>query len=254
MEQTNTLHGVRKGRRLSPRRLVGSMIQIQGGRTPDRAYQETDPQMDTSMSAAVVLDESGSMSGILRDVTRILCAITEPLDALGCPVQVSGFRDGWRETQAAYREPGDNGHYHREGAGIVHDIFKTFDEPLRTVKWRFANTRATGGTPMADGIQFALMSLSGRTEGHRIMFVVTDGMPNGGHGPIIKRQIRLANAAGIHVIGVGLGHGAEYVKDVFPDHVWTAQVSDMPKALISKLNELVDTRMTRKRGRRIKHD
>ena len=247
LEMNTVIHGTRRGRRLSGRFLVDSRNTLMGGQQPKRAYTQIDEAIDTSLSAAIVLDQSGSMSGCLKDVTRILCAITEPLDALGCPVQVSGFRDGQR-----WSDPGPEGHgggYHRFNA-IVHDIFKRFDEPLRSVKWRFANTRATGGTPMADGVQFGLDSLSGRTEGHRILFVITDGQPNGGHAQIIARQCRLARTAGVHVIGVGLGHGARYVTGVFPDSVWTPRISDMPKALIAKLNELIDVKAS-KRGKRI---
>jgi len=129
-------------------------------------------------------------------------------------------------------------------------VFKRFDEPLRSVKYRFANTRATGGTPMADGMQFGLDGLNERPEGHRVLFVVTDGQPNGGHKEIMARQIRLAKEAGIHVIGVGLGSGARYVQNVFPDSVWTSIISDMPKALIAKLNELLDLRGSN-RGKRM---
>jgi len=248
LEMTTTVHGIRKGRRLSTRFLVDSRNTLKGGQMPKRAYRETDAQVDTSTAAAIVLDQSGSMCGNLKDATRVLCAITEPLDKLGCPVQVSGFRDGHRHSSGNQR--GDGGDYHRYNS-IVHDVFKTFDEPLRSVKWRFANTRATGGTPMGDGVQFGLDALSGRPEGHRILFVITDGQPNGGHAAIIKRQVRLAKQAGIHVIGVGLGYGAEYVKDVFPDSVYTEKISDMPKALIAKLNELVDVKAS-KRGTRMK--
>jgi hypothetical protein len=250
LEMSTVVHGTRKGRRLSSRFLVDSRVTLMGKEQPKRAYKQVDEAQDTSLSAAVVIDESGSMSGALKDATRVLCAITEPLDALGCPVQVSGFRDGSYHARGGRYYDGPDGEYHRYG-GIVHDIFKAFDEPLRSVKWRFANTRATGGTPMADGVQFALDALSARNEGHRVMFVITDGQPNGGHAEIIRRQVRLAKDAGIHIIGVGLGYGAEYVQNVFPDSVWTANIRDMPKALIAKLNELVDVRAS-KRGKRVK--
>jgi len=240
LEMISVIHGTRRGRRLSSRFLVDSKVTLMSGKSPNRAYKQVDEEIDTSFAAALVIDESGSMSGNLEAATQVMCAIAEPLDALGCPVQASGFRNGGRYGDYSASDE-DGGNFHRCN-GIVHDIFKTFDEPLRSVKWRFANTRAVGGTPMADGVQFALDSLSGRPEGHRILFVITDGQPDGGHAQIIKRQVRLAKNAGIHVIGVGLGYGAEYVKVVFPDSVWTRNISDMPKALIEKLNELVDVR------------
>lgn len=244
MEMTSTVHGMPRGRQLSSRFLVDSKVTIMSGQVPKRAYKQRDEQIDTSLAAAVVLDQSSSMCGLLRDATRIMCAITEPLDALGCPVQVSGFRDGRYYSGDASGVQG--GHYHRTES-IIHDVFKAFHEPLRAVKWRFANTRATGGTPMADGVQFGLQALSVRPEGHRILFIVTDGQPNGGHMPIMRRQIRLAKEAGIHIVGVGIGHGARYVQGVFPDSVWSPNVADLPAALIAKLNSLVDKRAS-KRG------
>ena len=41
------------------------------------------------------------------------------------------------------------------------------------------------------------------------------------------------------------------VKRLFPDHVWASDVSGLPKLIIAKLNELVDTTAA-KRGHRMK--
>lgn len=249
MEQTHISHGVPKGRELSGHFLVDTKVSVMARENPRRAYTQRDDKLDLTMSAAIVLDQSGSMSGELETATRIMVAITEPLDNLGVPVLVLGFRDG---AGARTRTPGDVGdkrRYHRYN-GINHDIFKGWNEKFRTVRWRFANTRAGGGTPMADGIQYALMALSPRKEAHRFLFVVTDGMPMASHLPVINRQVRLAKQAGIHLIGVGIGHGATCVKTLFPDHVWSNTIKEFPKLLVAKLNELVDVRAIG-RGRKV---
>ena len=93
-EMTNTVHGVAKGRDLSERMLVDTYSSIRSGMAPKRAYYKRDVKQDTSMSAAVVLDQSSSMSGMLADATKMLMAISEPLDSLGVNVHVSGFRYG----------------------------------------------------------------------------------------------------------------------------------------------------------------
>jgi len=97
---------------------------------------------------------------------------------------------------------------------------------------------------MADGIEFALRHMEVRSEPHRFIFVITDGQPNGGHLPVIKRQLRLAKAAEIHVIGVGLGRSAQYVKGLFPDYVYSSKVSEVPKMLLEKMNSLMDMRIS----------
>ena len=250
MEMTNTVHGIRKGSALSERMLVDSRVALMGGCTPDRAYQQTDEHMDVSIAAAIVLDESGSMCDKLDVATKVMIALTEPLDGIGAKVQVSGFRDN-RNNNSNYDY--NSARDCHQWSGVTNDVFKLFDERFAAVKGRFVKTRADGGTPMANGMQFALDSLSARKEGHRFLFVITDGAPDGNHTPVINRQIRLAKQSGIHVVGVGLGYGSQYVKNLFPDHVYSDDFAKMPKLLVDKLNELIDTTAS-KRGVKYKED
>ena len=104
---------------------------------------------------------------------------------------------------------------------------------------------------MSDGIQYALDALNYRDEAHRFLFVVTDGCPNWGHEPVIRWQVRRSKAAGIHLVGVGIGSGAIYVKDLFPDHVWDSEVGEFPRRLLLKLNEIVDMRGYGKKPKRL---
>lgn len=249
LEQRGVEHGIRRGRLLSGRMLADTVAAVRGRQIPKRAFMRRDEEMDTSIAASVVIDESSSMTSLLRDATRIMIAITEPLDHIGAKVMVSGFRDGsgyFRHHPEYY----DWHRFHRHSP-IRYDVFKTFDERYATVKWRFSRTVASGGTPMADGIQFGLDALSIRSEGHRFMFVITDGQPNGDHHQVINYQIRLAKEAGIHLIGVGLGRYASYVKALFPDYVHSNRIDEIPYLLVAKLNQLVD-RAVRNRGRRMR--
>ena len=248
IEMSHTVHGVPKGRGLSSRFLVDSKAALNAQDFPTRAYFQPDIQVDMSMAVAVVLDESGSMDTLRKDATRIMTALTEPFDGLDFPTMVLGFRNGWQAEAPVSAE--DKGTYHRRH-GVQYDIFKMFHERFKSIRWRFANTRANGGTPMSDGIQYALDALNYRDEAHRFLFVVTDGCPNGGHTEVINRQIRLAKQAGIHIVGVGMGYGAQYVQTLFPDNVYTTKMADFPRLLLAKLNELVDIRAP-KRGRRMR--
>jgi len=249
----SVFHGVAKGRGLSGRFLVDSKVALASKGMPTRAYYKKGQRLDMTMAAAIVIDESSSMSSLRRDATRMMVAITEPLDRLNCEVMACGFRNGHGlRHHTSSVDPAEHNEYHRFD-GVRIDVFKAWHERFKTVQWRFANTLATGSTPMSDGIEYALQGLSLRDEAHRFMFVITDGCPDGGHEPIIKRQIRKAREAGIHIIGVGVGQGAQYVKDLFDDYVFSVTVSEIPKMLVAKLNELADIRGGR-RGKRVKKD
>jgi hypothetical protein len=248
-EMTGTVHGVRRGRDLSDRYLVDTKASLLSGKTPKRAFYAVDEKIETSISVVLELDESYSMKRRLKDATRMMVALAEPLDGLGAAVMAAGFRNG-KHADLSGVNPNDLDGCHRVH-GVTHDVFKTFDEPFRAARHRFANTQAEGSTPMSDGLQFALDNIEGRPEAHRVVFVLTDGAPDTGHAAVIKRQVRLAKRAGIHVIGVGVGSGARRVMDLFDDHVYSPSFHEAPRLLVKKLNEVVDARMLSRRGRRM---
>lgn len=238
-------HGVRRGRGLSERMFVDDVCALRAGAMPERPDYDVEDEIDVSASVCVVLDESSSMRDRLQLATLMLIALTEPMDGLQFPTMAIGFRDGKNTGDVPPDEHGKGYKFH----GACIDVFKAFHEPFRSVRWRFANTRATATTPMADGIQYGLEALQERTEDHRIMFVITDGHPNGDHKPFIQWQLERARAAGILIVGVGIGSGASYVSTLFPDSVYSRTVSELPVKLVSKLNDLLDFR-SGGRGRR----
>ena len=242
MEFSHTTHGLKRGRGLSARTLVDTALSVRAGIQPKRAYYDTDTVIDTSIACAICLDESGSMDDSLVEASKMLLALAEPIDSIGGKVLAYGFRDG--------RQWVDGGQGHREDCSMIYDVFKSWEERFVTVKGRFANTIATGGTPMAEGIQFGLDNLELRTEKHRILFVLTDGEPNYGHRPVIKRQIRVAKEAGIHIVGIGWGYYGRGVQTLYPDHCWADSEAEIPKLLVAKLRSLLKEKVGR-RGQRV---
>jgi hypothetical protein len=249
-EMVSTTHGVRRGRKISNRRLTDTAVELLANENPSRPYQITDASVDTSLAQCLVLDQSGSMYSQVYQVAQTMMVMADCVESIGGKTMALGFRDG---QNAHYS---DSAHYdttYHRVHGVRYDIFKMWEEKFINAKWRFAHTQATGGTPMADGIQYGLLALNERREAHRIMWVITDGCPNSPHEKVIARQIRLAKAAGIHVIGIGIGDGAQYVKKLFPDHVWVKNVRDLPQPVVAKLNEVCDF-AGRYRGRKAKLD
>jgi hypothetical protein len=249
-EMVSTTHGVRRGRKISNRRLTDTAIELRGNENPSRPYQVTDTSVDTSVALCLVLDESGSMYSQLYQVAQAMMIMADCVESIGGKTMALGVRDG---KDASYTGPDRyDGTYHRVH-GVRYDIFKTWEETFVNAKWRFAHTQADGGTPLADGIQFGLTALNERREAHRILWVLTDGCPNSPHEKVIARQIRLATAAGIHIIGNGIGNEGQYVTKLFPNHVWVKAVRDLPQPVVAKLNELCDF-VGRYRGRKAKLD
>jgi len=241
------VHGTRAGT-LSDRRLVSSMVEIKSGRRPTRPNFQEQNKQDCSLAVGLVIDQSGSMRGENQVyAAKGAIAIAEPLDKLGAPVMVCGPRDGrWNYGDEADNEElrattgwGTHGpnKYHRTNSVVV-DIFKDWNEKINMCLDRFSNVTATGGTPLNDGIQYAMQELSERPERHRVIIVLTDGAAN--CPMVVNRQIRLAKEAGIHVIGVGIGDYCGSVTTQFPDnHIQIPDVTELPKQLLAILDGIM---------------
>ena len=194
------------------------------------------------------------MDDKLTDTSRILYTLADGLDSINAKFAICGFRSGsststsWDARDASI----DNSQYHRLYETAMHDLFKGFEERFKDIAWKLTNLKATGGTPMAEGLELALKALSSRKEGHRVIFIVTDGQPDPSHAPVLRSQIRRAREAGIQLIAVGLGRGSEYVKKVFPDSVFAFHLGEIPPQLVTKLEELVLEIGTSKRGKTVK--
>ena len=244
-------HGLRKGRHISNRMIAESVAMTRLHSRPERPFYDVSEAPDMSMAAVVVVDESASMRGTLHNTCKILLCLAESLDSIGCKTAVSGFMKSNSNEIYKMMESQDMDYdqplYHRDNAMVYH-LFKTFSERFQNVKSRFSSLTAEGDTPMGDGINFALNLLSPRNEGHRFIFVITDGQPDD-HGPV-RNRLQVAAKAGIKVIGVGLGPEARYVESAFPDSVWANNLAEIPAALVKKLTTTVE-RNEMKRGRRL---
>ena len=251
------IHGVRHGRELSERRLVESVTEIRSGRRPTRPDWDRVNKPECSLAVAVVLDQSGSMRGDEANVARAALAIATPMDKLGTSCLVIGPRSGQYSHHGInedYYGPGESSRYgrstkyHRD-RGIQIDVFKGWDEPMRRALPRFSSVVATGGTPLSDGIQFAMQELSTRPERHRVIIVLTDGCPN--CPGVVKRQIRLAKESGVTVVGVGISNGCYQVPRQFPEnHVAVERIADLPRNMLAVLDAI----MFPSRSKRIKLD
>jgi nitric oxide reductase activation protein len=155
-----------------------------------------------------------------------------------------GDREDAEELQATTGWGKAHNKYHRTQSVII-DVFKDWNEKFNMCLDRFSKVTAVGGTPLSDGIQYAMQELSDRPERHRVIIVLTDGAAN--CPKVVNRQVRLAKEAGIHVIGVGIGSGCDCVKSQFPEnYIQIPNVKDLPKRLLGILDDIMFPKTSKK--------
>jgi hypothetical protein len=132
------------------------------------------------------------------------------------------------------------------------DIFKNWDEGMNVAGVRFGSTRADDGTPLEDGIQYALQSLNNRKERHRIVICLTDGLPD--NVGVVRHQVRVAGEAKVKVVGLGLKADPS---DTYIDRnmvhtfgvgntIVTESMDTLPNTLVSYLEGVIFPQRARK--------
>lgn len=228
-EMADTVFGVHKGRGLSARHLVDTKAALMQGDSPTSAYWDRTEGEEVSTAVCMILDTSGSTQRYLQDLVQGLLAILDPLERLGCATMAFSFV--WNNT-------------------VELGKLKDWHEPFSKVKGRFGALEATGGTPTAEGLYYAIKAIEKRPEGRRLIFVVTDGEAD--DPQTVRWLTRRAKEAGIYVIGVGVTEGARNVTRLFEDHVYVPRTSELPKVLVKTLTGAMDKRSLNKRGQRAK--
>lgn len=242
LRATRIVHGLRRGTHLSERVLADTGAELMLGRYPKTPFKQKLHQPDARFSAIVVLDQSGSMYGMIQKAMQVMLAIVDPIDDLGFPVAAVGFQDSYDSSLPRPKERLSEEYHRSAGEGVQIILYKNFDTPFVQTKARFATCAAGGGTPMAEGVQAALEWIEIRKEPLKFVFVVTDGCPNGSTEEVIARQVHMAREKNILIVGVGVGAGTEATVRLFSPHgISVPTLKEVPEPL---LNLIVDRIMS----------
>jgi len=234
---TGTYHGARTGTKLSEQKYADVICDLMDNKYPESAFEAPQKQIDHSVRVILVMDLSRSMRRSYSWLTHATTAIADLFDLCGFPVMILGIQDK-PGCIVGFEDSFDDDRFHRFHA-VQYLIFKDFHEKLPYVLPRLMEFPCRGRTPLSDGIHAALQILESHQETVRMLYVITDGVPDMAQIPVIKMQQRTAREKGILVIGIGLGWESRSVVSLFEHYVWTISPEDFPEALIKKNRELL---------------
>ena len=185
---------------------------------------------------SLLVDESASMKGQGKDRTATKAAILlgETLDLLGVPLEIIGFTTAEYEARAALKLGLTPAYEHRATrcSRLEHRIYKRFDEPYGSVRSRLAGIEPRRNNWDEESLLFAYARLGARPENRKVLLVLSDGQPNGDAGHLIQ-TVKQVERRGCKVIAIGIG--ADFVKQIYTDHIVVADFRQMAAELLEIL-------------------
>jgi len=206
------------------------------------AQKREGDKIDTAIT--LLIDLSGSMSSSENSGTgahaaqRTAIAVAETLESLGIKFEILGFHNlvGVRE--------GCTG---RSWALRIEE-FKTFDEKLAKARDGLASAMDGGGNNSdGDALIAAAKRIAKRPEARKMILVLSDGRPAAGCNLELEAQhlvdmIRKVVAAGIEVLGIGLGNNGSSVREYYTkengsDHIWIREMDKIAESVLKLLKD-----------------
>ncbi|MDL1871613.1 VWA domain-containing protein [Deltaproteobacteria bacterium PRO3] len=200
------------GPRLDVRKAVETLVKNEAG-----IFSEGDLKLflrkkfptRRSHKFVLLLDESGSMKGDSQaPALQAVALFLHVLEGLRVDHVVAGFSD----------------------TPNLHKDFQDLErsEAAKNALMAELESAGGGGTNDLAGLKLAAELLAGQEAEEKTVIVVTDGMGVDTTAAYVKDL----EAAGVKVVGVGVGAGTESVTRVYGDHYQSADFRDLPKTLL----------------------
>lgn len=215
--QRTAARTVRRGNRLDPTKLY------RVGVKDDRIFARRDEKVAPNTALGLVVDLSGSMGmtqysqpkddyRVALDAAMALALALESINGVSCAAVAFPGQCGERDRVTRILSHGDR--VARRAGAFVQS--------------------ARGGTPMTGALWYAAADLLARREERKVILVMTDGQPDDfGRA---KDMVTKATAAGIELIGVGIG---VQVGNLFPVAIRIGSVADLKSELFGIAERLL---------------
>ena len=177
-------------------------------------------EMNTSVT--LLVDCSGSMEGEkMASARKLAIAMSEALEKCGIPFEVLGY-----STPGNMNQGYNPAVFTRSALSVKLFEAKPFDQPYRACKAQVGGLQAVKGSNIdGESLLYAAKRLGARKSQRKVMFVISDGLPNGGEegrNPLLyahlEQSVKKLRAAKMEVYSFGIGTRAPekfYGKDNF---------------------------------------
>lgn len=209
-------------------RIIGKKLTTSKLYKPDYKFWEDrkNPKKVIDMAISVRVDESGSMYGDRIDTARVSCVLLKTVaDELGIPIEIIG--DTEDNTVELYP-------------------YCTFDSKDGNDKYRLVSMTDRWGNRDGYAIRFCYKRLKRRKEKHKLLIIISDGMPAADNyvGEAANNDLRVLTRQikrdGTAVIAFGFGSDAQSLSSIYgKSFVCYEDLSKVPKAFAKVLKEQI---------------
>ena len=235
---TNTVTGLRKGKRISSSDLHRLKTDKASGKLP-RVWKKELQARNTEIAISISIDNSGSMEGPKSHMAeKLTMALGMTLQRMSIPFEMVGHTLlGSRLIGNIRRQP------------VTLNIVKSYEERKFDIRRaKFPPSSYCGYTPDPDCLRVVVPRLLARREAKKLLLVFSDGEPYLGSSrapnatQITKDMITDARDRGIRVFCFGMGNVGRYLRPIYGEdfvEIIPQKMNEMPKEVLKELTRIL---------------
>lgn len=203
-----------------------------------RVFRNFENEESNKISVSLLVDQSGSMTGSRIDNAKLTAtALSEMLKLLNIEHEILGFTTIYEHRSVNVSEIRDT-----RATPIKHTIFKSFQD---TDSSGIASMRAENTNADSEAVLWAAKRLSESKNDRKILFVLSDGLPNvfgESKNDVTLRQhlkdsVDKVEKSGIEVVAFGIQSSS--VKEFYKKNVVVNDVKELPNSVVNELVKIL---------------